>query len=51
MQESASETEKDESQAAYVGRAWNRVFWLVIFFGVAGLIVFFSFIWLGKQVM
>ena len=51
MQESASETEKDESQAAYVGRAWNRVFWLVIFFGVAGLIVFFSFIWLGKQGM
>ena len=51
MQESASETEKEESQAAYVGRAWNRLFWLFIFFGVAGLIVFFSLIWVGKQEM
>ena len=51
MQESASETEKEESQAAYVGRAWNRLFWLVIFFGVAGLIVFLSMIWLGRQGM
>lgn len=51
MQESASETEKEESQAAYFGRTWNRLFWLAIFFGVAGLIVFLSLIWLGKQGM
>jgi hypothetical protein len=49
MEESAFEPEKDKSQAHHIGPAGNRVFWLMIFCGLIGLIVFLSVIWLGKQ--
>jgi len=31
------------------GSAWTKVFWLFVLLGVAGLAVFGSFVWLGKQ--
>lgn len=31
------------------GSPWNKVFWLVVILICAGLIVFLSFIWLGKR--
>ena len=49
MEESACGTEKGRSRSHYLGTAGNRIFWLIIFFGSVGLIVFLSFIWLGKQ--
>lgn len=49
MEESACESEKGKSRSHYFGPASNRIFWLIIFFGSVGLIIFLSFIWLGKQ--
>jgi hypothetical protein len=49
MEESACESEKGKSRSHYFGPTGNRIFWLIIFCGSVGLIIFLSFIWLGKQ--
>lgn len=46
MEESTNPMESEEKREM---SPWGRVFWLLVVLVVSGLIVFLSFIWLGKQ--
>tara|TARA_R110000850_G_scaffold17996_11_gene54614 strand:- start:668 stop:1510 length:843 start_codon:yes stop_codon:yes gene_type:complete len=37
------------SQASFIGGFWNKVFWLSLAMIASGLVVFLSFVWMGKQ--